>query len=265
MTATGVADLSLPDNWAETGHARGRYGPDGTAGRTVTIERDTMELSVVPVRYQRSDGEESIVGLTRDLQLSRPTAAAVGTTTAPVTGFALYAACEPAAARRTTVVCVAVNADDALAAAVWLARASDTDWDLQDHLDGRDGSAAWAAGITDDDALGALFADEPDRCVVTGQPTRSHDLELPFRYYPLFDGARSTDRGVPRIPSTVSHLTGRISHTAWEAHGLGDVAPDTPVQRDRPGEYRLHPDLAAAASEMTADRFALHRLSDVPA
>lgn len=250
MTADERARLALPDGWTETAHETGRYGPEEASGRAVTVESGTMALRVVPVDYQCADGVEELRSLVDDTRYRREGAVPLTAETEPRTAFATVATFEPATERRTAAVSVAADAGDALAVACWLAAAAADDRALSRAVAVHDGGAD--AVVTDDDALTALFAADPRRCIVTGQPTRSHRVRVPYRYYPLLAGAKRTRRGVPRFPSTVAALTGAVSHAAWEEHGLDGVAFDAPVERVDAGEYRLEPSVADLMADAEA-------------
>lgn len=261
---TDAARLDLPEEWTESAFERGTYGPMDREGLEAAFERDSMRVSVLPARYRREQGEESLRGYTRDLDLSKRSPEVFGEDVAPQTAFAVHVEYRPVSATRETIVCVAADADDALAVGVWLARASDDDAELGRNVDHHRGTqpATAGGGITDDDALAALFDDEADRCALTGRPSGSHDLTLPYRYYPLLEGHRTTARGVPRFPSDVASLAGVVSHTAWTERSLADVSFDAPLEREGAGSYALDADAAAVATDVHADAVTLRRLAD---
>lgn len=252
-----TAALALADGWEETDYEAGTYGPDGTAGLAATFERASMAVRVVPVRYDCTDGTEELRVIDGEVRFRRRGAVAPTADADRQTAFATVTGREVGAREEESVVCVAADAGDALAAAVWLTEAAGTERDLRRTLRIRDGGGS--AVVTDDDVLDAQFADSPRRCIVTGRPTRSHRIEVPYRYYPALEGAKYS-RGIPRIPYTVRTLVGAVSHTAWEDHGLDGVAFDAPVERTGPGEYRLEPTVAELMGAAAADDVAIERL-----
>lgn len=263
--AESTTRLAPGEAWTESQHERGTYGPDDRDGRTVAFERGTMEVAVLPVRYAREEGRETVTALTRDLDFERRSPASFVSAVPRTTAFATYVGCEPVGSVRQDVVCVADDADDALAVACWLAGAADDDRSLAQHVRvhrGEQGLADPQAGVSDDDALVALFAADPDRCVVTGSPTSSHGVDLPYRYAPLLADLPHTKRGVPRFPDTVRTLAGSVSHRAWEERGFDDVDVSAPLERVDAGEYRLDEGVAAVVEDLDASRFALRRLGD---
>ncbi|MEF8773253.1 MAG: hypothetical protein V5A23_03140 [Halobacteriales archaeon] len=257
------AELALPDDFEETRFERDAYGPDERSGFAATFASGSTTLSVIPVRYRRRDGHEEVTGLQGDYHAEGETA--LGGPAGPTTAFALRAEFRPYEVEKAALVWVAAAAGDALAAAVWLARASDDDAALQRHL-----RAHWGTGpsspanpaISDDDALGALFADESDRCVLAGKPTSSHRIDVPYRYAPALSGMVTTDHGVVRFPSTAAGLAGVVSHAAWADHGLDAVDFEPRLERAGPGRYVLDPDLIEALSDAAADRFVLRRIGE---
>lgn len=258
------ATLALPDEFEETRFERGRFGPDDREGFVATVERATTTLSVLPVRYERTDGSETVTALDGDFEFER--AFAAGGDVARTTAFALRVRVRPFEKRHESLACIAADAGDALAAAVWLARASDDDAAMARHLRlhaGTQPSSRARPVLSDDDVLTALFADEPTRCVLTGKQTRSHEIRVPYRYAPLLDGIRYTDAGVVRFPTIVSGLAGAVSHAAWTDRDLDDVDFGAPLERDAPGRYSLDADAAAVLSDALAERFALRRPEDV--
>lgn len=255
MTAT----LSLADGWNEARYESGTYGPGETAGLSVALERASMEVRVHPVRYECVDGSEELRALDSEGQFQREGAVPLTASAERQTAFAAVAEHEATGTRERTVACVTADAGDALAVAVWLTETADIDRDLRRTLTVHSGGGG--AVVTDDDVLDALFADSPGRCIVTSRPTRSHEIEVPYRYYPALEGAKR-NRGIPRIPSTVRCLVGAVSHTAWEEHDLDGVAFDAPVERDGPGEYRLDPAVVELLAEATAGDLAIERLTE---
>ncbi|MFB6136898.1 MAG: hypothetical protein ABEJ42_00970 [Halobacteriaceae archaeon] len=269
MTEDLVADdpdldaLVLPDGWTEASFATDTAAGHGFAA---TLERDTASLEVLPVSYERDGHRERLSPLAADdpRSFERRGPPAVDGDVPRTEAFALVASCRPATRDRTDVVCVAADAGDALAAAVWLARGSSTDRELERTLRLHRGEQTTATdvAVSDDDALGALFRDDPDRCLFTGTPTRSHHVVLPYRYLPTLEHAKTTRRGVIRVPSTVRALVGAVSHRAWTERDLGAVAFDAPLERDESGVYRLDGDVLSAVAGRDAADFALCRLGE---
>lgn len=251
------------DRWKERRYERGQYGPDDRTGVDAVFERGSMTLAVRPVFYQCLDGHEEIRGLTTDLDRTREPVAMLPDV-APRTAFGTCAEYRPYSSEESAVVCVANDADDALAAAVWLATGSDDDRDLQQHVHLHRGERVGLslAAMSDDDVLETLFADEPDRCVLSGRPTSGHRVELPYRYFPALDGSKRTPRGVPRVPCTVGSLIGVVSHTAWVDNDLDAVDFGAPLERVDSGTWALDDEVLRAVDGAKAAEFALERLGE---
>lgn len=255
------ANLSLPDGWAEARFERDTYGPDDRDGIVAAVERADATIEVVPVRYRRLDGSEVVTAIVEEWEAGRNDPSVPLPDVGPVTAFATRLTYTPFDTEREEVVCVAADAGDAFAVAVWLADAAADASELRHHVDNHAGSGSpTGAALSDDDVLAAVSADEPERCVFTGTATRSHHVELPFRYAPLLSGARRTNSGVPRFPSTVRCLEGAISHAAWEEHELDEVDFEAPVERDDTGVYRLADRVADAVAGTDAEAYVLRRL-----
>jgi hypothetical protein len=259
--------LALGDGWTETHFERGQYGPGDRPGTDAEFESsdendEAMTVTVVPARYERSDGHERLRSLVGDLGLERPTRASLSSDAERQTAFAALAEYERFTQEYREVVCIARDPGDALAAAVWLTRSAPDARTLHRVVRRHRGDSRSTAEpvVADDDALAALFREESDRCVFSGQPTTSHTVELPYRYYTALADPPRGLRGVPRIPSTVRGLVGAVSHVEWENSPLPGVDLDAPVERGAPGEYRLDPDVCDAVAGAGAENFVLRRL-----
>lgn len=252
------------EGWDERRYDRGTYGPDDRAGVEAVFERGSMTLAVRPVRYECRDGHEEVRSLTTDLDRSRDLVTVLPDVPRR-TAFATHAEYRPYSASKSAVVCVAHDADDALAAAAWLATGASDDRDLQRNVRLHRGERLGPsqAAVSDDDVLAALFAAEPDRCVLTGRPTTSHRIELPYRYFPALDGSKRTPRGVPRVPSTVHSLVGAVSHTAWEDYDLDTVEFGAPLERVDGGAWTLDSGVLRTVGDANAADFALERLGAI--
>lgn len=258
---TEDASLSLPEGWSETRFDRGTYGPDDREGFVATVDRPDATIDVLPVRYRRLDGTEVVTAITEEWEAGRNDPSVPIADVDPVTAFSTRLTYTPFDTEREEVVCVADDAGDALAVAVWLAGAAGDARELRRQVDNHAGSGSpTGASLSDDDVLAAVYADAPERCVYTGSDTRSHRIQLPYRYAPLLSGARRTNLGVPRFPSTVGGLACVVSHAAWEEHGLEDVEFEAPIERDGPGEYRLAADVVESVAGTDAEAYALLRL-----
>lgn len=251
--------LALPATWSEVTFDRGPFGPNDRDGIHARVELDTMALSVVPVRYRCQDGVERLRGIATALDRTRRERTAVLPDVAPMTAFATVCSYRPFGTDETAVVCIAADAGDALAAAVWLAGSAGTDRGLRRAIRahrGRRPPGASGVAVSDDDALGAHFVDTPERCPFTGRPTSSHSLHLPYRYVPVLSGCPRSDAGTIRFPSTVDALVGAVSHTAWEDRDLVAVDSRAPVDRLGPGRYALDEAVAAAVAGGSSAAFA---------
>lgn len=263
MTASTAIELQA--GWTETAYERVTVGPDDRDGLAATLASGEATLSVVPVRYRVSRGREQVRALDGDLSVVREEPTASLPDAGPLFAFAVRARFAPFGSAREAVPCVAADADDALAVAAWLAGASEDDAALGRNLRLHAGTtppSRTTPALADDDVLGALFAETPRRCLLTGVETGSHAVRLPYRYAALLAGMKRTGRGVVRFPSTVAGLAGVVSHAAWEERGLADVDFAAPVAREGAGRYRLAEDVAALAADVEASALALRRLGE---
>lgn len=268
MTGSDESDgrdgrLAVPDDWTEVEYERGTYGPDDRPGVAAAFERGSARVAVAPVRFERTAGEERFEALAADWTTERRQPTAITDDVAACTAFAVRLAFEPFATRQTALPVVARDAGDALAVAVWLSNAADDDRALGRALKVHWGNTgATGASVSDDDALGAYFAPEPAACAVTGKPTRSHVVDVPYRYVAALPDPPRTGGGVLRFPSTIATLVAAVSHDAWATLGLEDVGFDAPPERDEAGVYRLPAEAVAAAAEMDGERLVCRRLGE---
>lgn len=263
-----MTDLSLPDGWAETAFRRDAFGPDDVAGLAATLAHESGDaaLSIVPVRYERTDGQDHVDALTEAFE-HRPGGVDVHgpREASPRTAFALRARFTPVSREREVVYAVTGDADDALAVACLLARACPDAGALKERVEDHGGAGvgpASAAVLSDDEAVDAALSDAADRCAFTGQPTSSHHLHVPLRYAVAAEGYPQSDAGVVRVPTLVDGFAAAVSHGAWTERSLGDFEPSTDVDRTAPGEYRL-PD-GDRLADADAGRFSLVRLGADP-
>ncbi len=260
---TDDATLALPDDWSEVRFERDTFGPDGREGLQVAFKRDGTIVEVLPARYHRESGTETVEALTEDWTGGRSDPSVPLTDVAPVTAFATRLTYAPFDSERQEIVCVAADAGDALAVALWLAAAAEDARDLHRHVNRHAGlGSPTGPALSDDEILAACFADDPAQCVYLATDTSEHRIELPYRYAPLLSAARRTRAGVPRFPSTVRRLVGVVSGDAWDEHDLGDVSFDAPLQRDGPGEYHLADAVADAVAGTDAESYVLVNLGD---
>lgn len=261
---SGNAHVTVPDGWSETSFERGVYGPDDRAGQTASLESDDAVIAVVPVRYRRQNGEQRIRALTADWRERRDDPAVPLGDVSPMTAFATRVTTRLRGRERQDTACVAADADDALAVAVWLARAGDADA-LRRRVERHAGTGVPTSGhavIADDDVLRGFFADEPRRCLLTGTQTRSHRIEVPYRYVEVLSADRLRDHDEMRFPTTVRGLVGVVSHTAWEAFDLDDIDFGTALERVGPGRYRLDPGVVDIVTEASPEAFSLSGLGN---
>jgi len=119
-------DLATDPEWTETAFDREGYGPDEYDGLAATFERDSMTVSVVPVRYECSGGRERLRALDGDLERTRRERTAYLVDVPQRRAFATHVECRPYSSTESAVPFVAADAGDALAVAVWLTRDADT-------------------------------------------------------------------------------------------------------------------------------------------
>lgn len=261
--------LTLPAAWTEQSYRTDTFGPDDRAGIEATLERDfeddpPVTIEVLPVRYRRTDGEERIDWLTQDLEFSRQDFFRSGDV-APTTAFAVTATYTPVSRQEQDLVCVAADADDALAIAVWLANHTDSGRDMREHLRihvGNHPNPKTQDLNAGDEILEARLPAMVENCLVSGTPTSSHQVRIPYRYYPYIPDAPHTSHGVPRFPSTVDSLSAVIAHRVWTDHDLSEELFTAPLDRRNPGEYALSETLCELLGEAAIDRVALNRLGD---
>ncbi len=245
--------LSLPEKWTETGFKRDEYVVAGVRneGLAATLEgQDEVTTAVVPVAVEHTArGKLSVKRLGGDTMVRRSTVPPE-TVVSRRPGFATELTYERGGSERSTAYTVAEDADDALAVACWLAaavaRGRSPDRAARRHR-GTDGTS-------DDVRVTGALRGTADRCLVSGRPTSSHPVELPFRYAPLLAGYPTTFRDVPAVPSRVGGLRAVLSHSAWTEHDLEEAAFESPLEREAPGEYRLSPAVVAAVRGGPAER-----------
>lgn len=261
-----MTDLSLPDGWAETSFRRDAFGPDDVTGLAATLQHEGGDaaLSVVPVRYERTDGRDHVEALSGDFEHRSGGVDVHGPRDASArTAFALRARFAPVSREREVVYAVTSDADDAFALACLLARACPDAAALGDRVADHGGAGvgpASAATLSDDEAVDAALAAAADRCAFTGQPTSSHRLQVPLRYAVAAEGYPHTDAGVARVPTLVDGFAVAVSHGAWTDRSLERFDPTTRIDRTGPGEYLL-PD-GDRLADADASRFSLVRLGE---
>lgn len=256
------ADHSLRPEWRETAFQRGTYGGNDHDGVAASFEGEAMSLRVVPVRYEAREGEERVTSLVDDFEGQWRDPTTFVPDVSRQVAFAVVADYEPVGGEKRAVYTVTADADDALAATLWLANGSPDAGALHRNirLHRGDPVSRTQAPVADDDALTALFADEPSRCMFTGNPTRSHHITLPYRYAPFLDGFRRTDRGLPRVPTTIDSLTGGVSHSEWTDRDLASVTWSSPIERIDAGEYQVGMSVVDALEGAMAEAVCLNRL-----
>jgi hypothetical protein len=259
-----VSDLSLPDGWDEAAFSRETVGPDDVAGLAATFEHEggDADLSVVPVRYERTDGRDHVEALSGSFEHTSDGLDVHGPGEIdPRTAFALRTRFTPVSREREVVYCVTDEADDALTVACHLARACPDGEGLSDRVDDHGGAGpVGAATLSDDEAVDVALADDAERCLFAGKPTASHDLRLPLRYAVATGGYPRTDAGVVRVPTLVAGFRAVVSHAAWTEQSLAEFDPTARFERDGPGEYALPEAERVAAAR--AEHLSLVRLGE---
>jgi hypothetical protein len=250
--------LSLPEEWTETAFEREKYAVAGERreGLAATLEGDGTTTAVVPVAV-----EHTARGTLHVDRLGGGTMVE-GSTVPPETpldrrpAFAAELTYERGGAERSTAYTITEDADDALAVACWLAiavaRGRSPDRAARRHR-GTDGTS-------DDVRVAGKLRGSADRCLVSGRPTSSHPVALPFRYSPLLAGYPATFRDVPAVPSRVGGLRAVLSHSAWSEHDLEEAAFEAGLDRESPGEYRLSAAVTAAVRDAPAERVGYREL-----
>lgn len=257
--------LTLTGGWTDARFERDAYGPDEVEGVRATFEREAAVVEVLPVEYRRESGVENVHALTEEWRGERNDPSVPLTDVPPTTAFATRLTYTPYDRERQEVVCLAADADDALAVSLWLAGAAEDAQDLRRHVNRHAGMGSpTGAALSDDDVLEAIYADEPESCVYRAVEADDHRIELPYRYAPVLSAARRTRVGVPRFPSTVRALVGTVSDEAWAERDLADVDFDAPIRRDGAGEYYLDEAVADAVAGTDAESYALVRLGEEP-
>ena len=260
------AYLTFPEGWTEVRFEREAFGSDGCAGLRVTAECEDATIDVLPVTYRRESGEETVQALDSVWRASRDDPSVPFSDVSPTTAFTTRLTYTPHQRQRDEAICVAADAEDALAVAVWLAEHSPDANALRRNVDLHSGSGAPSPNtpvLSDDEVLDIVFADEPNQCVLSGKQTRSHLIAVPYRYAPLLSTIRRTRRSVVRFPSTIETLIGSVCHDAWVEYGLEDVNFEESIERVDSGRYRLPRDVVDAVAGADAEAFALRRLGEV--
>ncbi|MFB6119708.1 MAG: hypothetical protein ABEJ68_01165 [Halobacteriaceae archaeon] len=257
---------TLSAGWREAAFERDSYGPSNTPGLAATFDHESLDdtVRVLPVRYGCTDGEESLTALTTDFAVEWRDPAAYTPDVPEQTVFAVVADCERLTPDFRRIATLTRDADDALAIATWLMDGADGGRDVARRVISHRGeqfAVTTDPALADDDVLATRLDDAPERCLLTGKPTRSHVVDVPYRYAATLPDVPTSARSVVRFPSRLDTLHAAFSHAAWTDRDLHDGAFDAPLERVSPGTYEL-----GAAASVVADgafeRFALGRLGD---
>ncbi|MFB6254392.1 MAG: hypothetical protein ABEI06_07275 [Halobacteriaceae archaeon] len=263
--SNAVETLAIPASWEETTFTRDSFGPDDRAGIIAIFTAGTRSIAIEPVRYSYADGQERVTGLNRDIDISRPDPLSEDYTVPRQTAFAVIVSYQPFSRSEENIVCISHDPDDALAISIWLADIGKNDRKLQRAIKRHAGVPVSTSQVmvSDDDALSTLFTNNPTQCVITGKPTQSHSIEIPYRYYKYFDGMITTEVGMPRFPTTVHSIRGQISHNAWVDGDFDAIDFNAQLDRKTAGEYRFPQNTINVAEDMKAQYFTLRTLDDI--
>lgn len=231
--------LTVPEHWDETSFEHGEYGPDGIPGIEAKFETEKHLIHLMPVEFERSGREERITGTTVDVGSTvfqdeieeRPD---VG----PKTAFAVYLDYSTFSSREMEFYTITLDADDALAVACWLMNVERAA-EIEEIINIHNGTVRDSYLDSDEEALEQLRHREPENCLLSGSPTQSHEMRVPFRYAPLLDDYPESYQEMPAVPQTIEGFEAVISHSAWTDYGLSEETFDQRIEREEEGRYVL--------------------------
>ncbi len=260
--------LTLGDEWTEERFETGEWGPSNKSGIDAMFECDhhgeVANIEVIPIRYERQGRKETSRGLSGGYRAeTHSDKIGQAPDVKPMTAFGVYLMYTPIGGRELAEYTVTAEAGDALAVACWLSQYT-TDGVRFEELvhthNGTDPSDTRENQPDDNEHVERAFAEQPERCLLTGKRTQSHVVDIPYRYGPLLDGFPTTYQGVPCVPSDISSIVGVISHSAWQEHDVADDLFTEPIQRTAEGEYTLDEEDVEFLREQQADTVAVRRL-----
>ena len=220
---------------------------------------ENTELRIDPVEYEVVGRRRRIQGLETDFEASihsddvvAEAQEAEGSIYEPSL-FAVRAYYTPISSPEISTYTLTTDADDAVAVACWLSHATDPmslGQAIEGALQAQAGEDPDHYGIdypSDEERVKDVCVKDPNRCVYSGQTTRSHLLRLPFRYAPLLKDYPENAEALPAVPPRVGGFEVAVSHTEWSDRGLSEGALEAPMEHVDSGVYQLTRDVAEQA------------------
>ncbi|ELY67712.1 hypothetical protein [Natrinema versiforme] len=257
--------FTIPDGWEETEFEQGVYGPDQKEGVQARFESESDTIEVIPVEFERMGNSEFVQGLNSDMG-KRESSPEIDEKPDidPQTSFAVHLRYDTFSSWDSEYYTITSSGDDALAVACWLANAdvAGSTAELDEIVNIHNGETMDYRDRSDKDRLEDSFAEDPGRCLISGSPTQSHEVSIPFRYAPLLEGYPTTYQDVPAIPETVDSFRATVSHTEWTEHELDEDAFQSQVERTAEGEYTLDEDVIDIVEGFPAEDVTLATLGE---
>lgn len=255
--------LIVADGWEETKFEQAEYGPDQQRGVSARFESGSDTIEVIPIEFERMGNTETFEALTADMGVRQSSPEIddkpnVG----PRTAFAVHLKYDTFSSWDSEYYTITNDGEDALAVACWLTNSAVAGGtgEMCDIVDIHNGETPDYDPRPDEDRLEGVFDNDPGRCLISGSPTQSHEVTIPFRYAPLLEGYPTTYQDVPAIPETVDSFRAAVSHTAWSENDLTENAFRSRVERSTSGEYELDENVIETVEGFSVEDVALSRL-----
>jgi|GEM_PF-514841 hypothetical protein len=231
--------LIVPDSWEETMFERGEFGPENAAGIEAKFKTGAHSIHLMPVVFERAGREERIEGATADSGMTKfGSEIEEKPDFGPETVFAVQLDYSTFTSQEMEFYAVCRNSGDALAVACWLMNV-ETTAELEEVVKIHNGTMMDSYIDSDEEALEDLRAQEATNCLLTGSPTQSREVMVPFMYAALFEGYPASHLDMPAVPHAVDGFEAVVSHTAWKNHDLSEGAFEGTVEREAAGRYVL--------------------------
>lgn len=263
---TDEYEIHLADGWTEESFERETYGTEETPGIEARITAaENTELRIDPVEYEVIGRRRRIQGLEANFEASihsDDVAAKAQEADGPLHEpclFAVRAYYTPISSPEISTYTLTADGDDAVAVACWLSHATDPmsfGQAIEGALQAQAGEDPDHYGIdypSDEERVEDVCVKDPNRCVYSGQTTRSHLLRLPFRYAPLLEDYPENAEALPAVPPRVGGFEVAVSHTEWSDRGLSEGALEAPMEHIDSGVYQLTRDVAEQAEGFSVE------------